>query len=45
MTEEKWKDIIGYENLYQISNKGHISKCCLGKRKTHKKHTWRYAAN
>lgn len=24
---EEWKDIVGYEGLYQISNKGNIRQC------------------
>ena len=35
--EEIWKDIKGYENMYQISN-----QCCLGKRKTAGGYIWKY---
>lgn len=34
--EEIWKDIKGYEGLYQVSNLG------IGKQKTHKGYNWIY---
>ena len=50
---EEWRDIEGYEELYQVSNLGRvkslnyrdrsdISKCCKAKLKTAGKYKWKY---
>ena len=51
--EEVWKDVPGYEGLYQVSNLGRvkslpirqsgISGCLIGKNKTSGGYIWRYA--
>lgn len=39
--QEIWKDIIGYENLYQVSNLGNIRSLCFGARNKRKSNTIR----
>ena len=34
--QEIWKDIIGYENLYQVSNLGNVKSLCFGARNKRK---------
>ena len=44
--DEVWKDIIGFEGLYQVSNMGRVkstSKCCRNQRKTAGNFFWQYA--
>ena len=41
MNKEVWKNIEGYENLYQISNYGNVYRCCKNGQK-HKNLRWEY---
>ena len=36
MKEEEWKDVIGYEGIYQISNQGRVMSLNFGKTKIRK---------
>lgn len=49
--KEIWKDVIGYEGLYQVSNYGRVKslerlstngRCLKGKRKTAGGYIWKY---
>ena len=33
MKNEEWRDVVGYEGLYQVSDQGNISEAANGKRK------------
>lgn len=42
---ETWKDIVGFEGLYRISNEGNILSLLTGKRRTAFGFVWKYLNN